>query len=184
MNHDKTSRRGFLRHAARLALAAPALALAKPTLASLPGARQLAFKHTHTGEAVSLVYAVGQDYVPGALNTLNRFLRDHYSGEVGNIDPRLYDLLYRLQQELECDTAFQVISAYRCPLTNARLRQTGGGGVAKRSLHMDGRAIDIRLASIPLADLRAAALAQRAGGVGFYPRDNFVHVDTGTVRRW
>ena len=77
-----------------------------------------------------------------------------------------------------------MISGYRCPATNTTLRNTRGGGVARRSLHMDGKAIDVRLPGVPLADLRDAALSLGMGGVGFYPREQFVHVDTGPVRRW
>ena len=140
--------------------------------------------HTHTGEKIDLVYANGERYLPEALGGLNRFLRDHYSGEVGQIDPQLFHLLHHVRRELGVQTPFQVISGYRSPKTNANLRNTRGGGVAKRSLHMDGQAIDVRLPGVPLADLRDAALSMRLGGVGFYPRDQFVHLDTGRVRNW
>jgi len=102
-NTHKHSRRLFLSRAARLAVAGAVLPLAKPALASLPGARELEFDHTHTGERVSVVFAVGHHYIPEALTTLNRFLRDHYSGEVGHIDPQLFDLLFKTRQELGCD---------------------------------------------------------------------------------
>ncbi len=183
-NTHKHSRRLFLSRAARLAVAGAVLPLAKPALASLPGARELEFDHTHTGERVSVVFAVGHHYIPEALTTLNRFLRDHYSGEVGHIDPQLFDLLFKTRQELGCDQAFQVISGYRCAATNSNLRNSRGGGVARNSLHMLGKAIDIRIPGIPLSDLRDAAKSLGAGGVGFYPRDRFVHVDTGKVRYW
>lgn len=182
-----SQRRRLLRHTARLALAGAALPLARPAVA-LPfdsaRDRSLSFDHTHTGEHLSLVYAVGRRYLPEALGSLNHFMRDHYSGEIGQMDPQLFDLLHRLRQTLGCDAPFEVISAYRCPQTNARLRNTRDGGVAKRSLHMDGKAIDIRIAGIGLADLRDAALSLRLGGVGYYPQDQFVHVDTGRVRSW
>jgi uncharacterized protein YcbK (DUF882 family) len=178
------SRRLFLSHAARLALAGAILPAAKPALASLPNARTLDFDHTHTGERLSIVFAVGSHVLPEALGTLNHFLRDHYSGEVGRIDPQLFDLLYRTRQELGTDQPFQVISGYRCATTNNRLRATRGGGVARQSLHMEGRAIDVRLPGVPLADLRDAAAGLGSGGVGFYPRDRFVHLDTGRVRHW
>ena len=130
------------------------------------------------------MYALGEQYLPRALSTLNHFLRDHYSGDVGVIDPQLFDLLHRLHSGLATTQAFEVISGYRCPETNATLRATRAGGVASRSLHMDGKAIDIRLPGVPLAALRDAALSLGAGGVGFYPREQFVHVDTGLVRSW
>lgn len=160
------------------------LSFASRALASLPNARSLAFRHTHTGKHLSVVYAVEDRYLPGALTALNHFLRDHYSGEVGSIDPRLFDLLYRLQHELGCNDPFHVIPGYRCPATNATLKATRGGGVAKHSLHMEGKAIDIRLPGAPLANLREAAIGLKQGGVGYYPREQFVHVDTGRVHTW
>ncbi|MEF8753570.1 MAG: YcbK family protein [Accumulibacter sp.] len=178
------SRRRFFGHAARLLAAGVALPLTRPALASLPNARQLAFEHTHTGERLSVVFSLGDHYLAESLNRLNVFLRDHYSGEVGNIDPQLFDLLYGIKQELGCETAFQVISGYRCPQTNSRLRKSRGGGVARQSLHIEGKAIDIRLAGVPLSDLRDAALAQSRGGVGYYASSDFVHVDTGRLRTW
>ena len=152
--------------------------------ASTAGARRLSFKHLHTNERTALVYAVGGDFVPRALDHLNHFLRDHYTQEVGQMDPELYNLLHAVRRELGTELPFDVISGYRSSATNETLRTTRGGGVAKRSLHMDGKAIDVRLPGVPLADLRDAALSLGMGGVGFYPREQFVHVDTGPVRRW
>ena len=142
-----------------------ALAFSSPVLAPLSGSRSLSFDNLHTQESLRLVYAVGSDFVPQSLNRLNVFLRDHYSGTVGHMDPQLFDVLFRLRQ---------VIGS----------RETRAGGVAKHSLHMDGKAIDIRLPGTSLSDLHGAALSLQAGGVGFYPRENFVHIDTGRVRRW
>lgn len=185
------SRRRFLRRASHLgALAAgatSALALpmvATPARAMLAGPRRLSLVHTHTGEKLALVFAVDAHYAPAALSALDHFLRDHYSGIVGSIDPQLFDLLYRAQQSLGHEGPFEIISGYRAGATNERLRESRGGGVARRSLHLEGRAIDLRLPGVPLVDLRDAALALRAGGVGFYPRERFVHIDTGRVRRW
>lgn len=183
-NPQKHSRRLFLSQAARLTLAGAVLPFARPALASLPGARSLDFDHTHTGEQISVVFAIGNHYVPDALNTLNHFLRDHYSGEVGKIDPQLFDLLFKTRQELGSDQPLQVISGFRCATTNSKLRSTRGGGVARQSLHMSGKAIDVRIPGIALSDLRDAAKSQNIGGVGFYPRDKFVHLDTGKVRYW
>ena len=144
----------------------------------------LSLDHTHTRERIDLVYAVGGKYIDPALARMNRFLRDHYSGDVGSIDPRLLDLLYRLQATLGAQGGYQVISGYRTPATNAKLRGQGGAGVARHSLHMEGRAIDVRMPGVQLQDLRDAALSLKLGGVGFYPREQFVHVDTGRVRSW
>lgn len=186
---DSSPRRRFLHRTGGIALGAGVAAFAglsaRSALAALPtDARSLAFDHTHTGESVSLVYAIGDQVLPQAQRTLNHFLRDHYSGTVGQIDPQLFGLLFALRREVGSDAPYQVISGYRCPATNDRLRRTRGGGVAKRSLHMDGMAIDIRLPGVALADLRDAAQALQAGGVGFYASDNFIHVDTGRVRHW
>lgn len=160
------------------------LPLPQAARASAPAERVLALVHTHTQERVELAYAVADAYVQDALASLNRFLRDHYSGEIGQIDPRLFDLLHQVQQLVGAKRPYEVISGYRCPATNARLRSSRGGGVASRSLHMDGRAIDVRLPGVPLADLRDAAMSLNAGGVGFYPGQQFIHIDTGRVRRW
>jgi uncharacterized protein YcbK (DUF882 family) len=175
------ARRRFLTHSA--GLAAGSLLPLAGTRASMPDGRALSFVHTHTHERIQLVYAVSDTYVPDALQSLNRFLRDHYSGEIGTIDPRLFDLLHQVQALVGSPRPFEVISGYRCPTTNATLRETRGGGVAKNSLHMEGRAIDVRLPGVSLADLRDAAVSLRAGGVGYYP-SQFVHIDTGRVRRW
>jgi uncharacterized protein YcbK (DUF882 family) len=191
-----SDRRRFLRHGARLAArTATAAAGALGGLASLPArgaqaptaepanVRALALTHTHTHEQIELVYALDERYLPSALGTLNHFLRDHYTGQVGTIDPRLFDLLHRVRQVLGSEAEYEVISGYRCPETNDRLRRTGGG-VASHSLHMDGQAIDVRLSGVALADLRDAAQSLRGGGVGYYPAERFVHIDTGRLRRW
>lgn len=187
LNASTPSRRSFLRRSAQLALMGTALPLAlKPAHAAVAGARSLMLDHTHTRERIDLVYAMGEQYVPQALGSLNHFLRDHYSGEVGQMDPELFNLLHGIRQALASQTplTYQIISGYRGPITNERLRTTRGGGVAKHSLHLEGKAIDIRLPGVPLAELRDAALSLQAGGVGYYPSDQFVHVDTGRVRRW
>lgn len=178
-------RRQFLRTglgALGAVAAAPALML--PSRALAAPFRELAFDHLHTRERIDLVYARGGGYLPDALGRLDHFLRDHYSQEVGRIDPLLHDLLHAVRRELGTAQAFEVISGYRSPGTNAHLKATRGGGVATRSLHMDGRAIDVRLPGVALADLRDVALSLKAGGVGYYPSEGFLHIDTGRVRRW
>lgn len=177
-------RRRFLRHSAQLAAAGSLPLLATRARASIAGPRGLALLHTHTREKIDLVYAVDERYDSAALAALNHFMRDHYSGDIGPIDPQLFDLLHGVQQRLGNKAVFEVISGYRCPATNARLRESRGGGVASHSLHMDGRAIDVRLPGVALAALRDAALSLGGGGVGFYAREQFVHLDTGRVRRW
>lgn len=183
-DHASSARRRFLLHGAHWVAAGSLPLTSRPARAALLGARSLAMVHTHTHEKIDLVYAIDERWDPAALGSLNRFLRDHYTGDIGSIDPLIFDLLHRVRQVLGSSAAFDVISGYRCPATNARLRNTRGGGVATRSLHMDGRAIDVRLPGVPLAELRDAALSLGAGGVGFYPREQFVHLDTGRSRSW
>lgn len=178
------SRRSFLRQSASLASAATLFTITPQAFANLARERHLAFDHTHTHEHIALAYAQGNIYLPKALGLLNHFMRDHYSGAVGRMDPQLYDILHKIRLVLGTRQSFQVISGYRDPATNEMLRKTRGGGVAKRSLHMDGKAMDVRLPGVPLHELRDAALSLKAGGVGYYPRDKFVHVDTGRVRNW
>ena len=175
-------RRQFLR---TMASAAPVLAW--PGVVSARSAsvapRVLNLAHLHTAEKLEVVYMDGVRYLRHALLAVNHLLRDFRSGDVHDIDPALLDLLHALHASTGSRRPFEIISAYRSPRTNAMLR-SHGGGVASGSLHMEGRAIDIRLADVPLAALRDAALDLGRGGVGFYPASNFVHVDTGRVRRW
>ena len=185
MNDSKhcVRRRFFLKHSAGIA-AASVLPIARTASANIAQPRDLSMVHTHTRERIELVYAVADSYVPDALTSLNRFLRDHYTGDVGTMDPRLFDLLHQVRLLVGAARPFEVISGYRCEATNRTLRTTRGGGVARHSLHMEGRAIDVRLPGVALADLRDAAWSLKAGGVGYYPDQQFVHVDTGRVRRW
>ena len=148
-----------------------------------PAARSLALWHTHTHEALSVAFADATGYRAAALGQVNSFLRDFRTREVHDIDPKLLDLLHRLAGELDAAEPYHVISGYRSPRTNSALRSKSGG-VAKYSLHMDGKAIDIRLPGVPLARVREAALDLKLGGVGYYPGSDFVHVDTGRVRAW
>lgn len=174
--------------AAQVAAAAVLLPGAARALTTAPAApsdvRALSFNHLHTSEHIALVYARGAQFVAPALTSLNHFLRDHYSGDVGVIDPELFNVLHQVRRGLGTEQPFDVISGYRSAHTNETLRTTRGGGVAKHSLHMDGKAIDVRLPGVALADLRDAAIELKLGGVGFYPRENFVHIDTGRVRTW
>lgn len=149
----------------------------------MPDGRVLDFAHTHTGERLVVEYFQGGDYVADGLLAVRHFLRDFRTGDAHDIDHRLLDVLFALRQATESTRPFQVISGYRSPATNQMLRQRSEG-VAAASLHMEGRAIDIRLADVPLTALRQSALALQQGGVGFYPASNFVHVDTGRVRWW
>jgi len=145
--------------------------------------RALAFDNLHTGEKLKIDYWVEGRYVPDALKNINHLLRDYRNGEVHVIEPKLLDALNLLHRRMGSNGPFEVISGYRSPATNAMLHERSSG-VAAHSLHMKGMAIDIRLPDRNLADLHNAALAMQAGGVGYYPSLDFVHVDVGRVRRW
>ena len=149
-----------------------------------PQARCLRLHHLHTEEHLDIDYRTGNYYHRGALARLNEFLKDFRTGDLTPIDPRLFDTLFDLQQRLDSEgTPFQILSAYRSPRTNAMLRRTSRG-VAKRSFHMSGRALDIRLADTPTSLICKTALQLARGGVGYYPRSDFLHIDTGQVRHW
>ena len=145
--------------------------------------RRLSFVNTHTGDTFADVYWEAGAYVADAMAAINHVMRDHRSGETHAIDPRLLDQLHQLRGLVDALAPYQIISGYRSPLTNARLH-ANSSGVATRSLHMDGRAIDIRVRGVALPRLRDAALGMRAGGVGYYEASDFIHIDTGRVRRW
>jgi len=145
--------------------------------------RSLAFKNLHTGESLRATFWAEGRYLNDELKAVNRVLRDHRSGDVHPMDPKLLDLLYALQQLVAVAGSFHIISGYRSPASNQKLRSKSGG-VAKKSLHMQGKAIDIRLPGCKLQHLRNAALELKAGGVGYYAKSDFIHVDTGRVRRW
>ena len=174
------SRRIFL---GTLVSVVPVIAAPRRLFAESLATRALSFTHTHTGERLAVEYFSSGRYLADALSTVNHFLRDFRTGDVHEIDPQLLDLLHRLASTTDTARPFQVISGYRSPVTNEMLRHHSEG-VAAGSLHMKGQAIDIRLADVPLAKLRAAALDARTGGVGYYPASDFVHVDTGRVRHW
>jgi uncharacterized protein YcbK (DUF882 family) len=145
--------------------------------------RSLSFLNLHTSETLKTVYWADGNYIPESLSQVNRLMRDHRSGEVCEIDCRLLDLLCELRMHMETTNHFEVISGYRSPATNSALR-AHSTGVAENSLHTRGMAADIRLPKLSLASLRRAAMGMKAGGVGYYPASQFVHVDVGRVRFW
>lgn len=145
--------------------------------------RALAFRNLHTDETVDVIYRADGQLDQGALREIDWVLRDFRTGEARQVDRRLLDLLWRLRSALDTTEPYEVISGYRSPATNAMLRREGRG-VSRGSLHMQARAIDVRVPDRPLTALRDAALALRLGGVGYYAASNFVHVDVGRVRFW
>jgi len=178
---NKTRRQalGLVAGAAAALIAAPAIAA--PRFAA--DRRSLAFHNLHTGESLDLVYWSEGAYQPDALRQINRVLRDFRTGDVHPIDPQLLDLLVKVNWRLGSTNPLQVISGYRSPATNALLRRETEG-VAKSSLHMHGQAIDVRVPDRALSDLHRVAMNLRGGGVGYYPRSDFVHIDVGRVRYW
>jgi uncharacterized protein YcbK (DUF882 family) len=181
------NRRSFLGYGALATAAAlvPGRAQAAP-VARKRRERVLSFFNTHTGERLKTAYCCDGEYQPEELEKINYILRDFRQNEIKPIDANLLDLLHELGGTLEADQPFHIISGYRSPATNTLLRERGGShtGVASRSLHMVGKAIDIRVPGVRLDNLRAAARSLKLGGVGYYPASNFVHVDTGRVRYW
>jgi len=161
---------------ARSALCEPADPVAAPR-------RHLTLRNLHTDEVLDLDYSSDGVYLPDAMTKIVHVLRDYRTGEQHEIDPGLLDILSDLAAALRAGPVFAVISGYRSPHTNELLRSQSSG-VALRSLHMDGRAIDVRLAGVDCADLAAGALALGRGGVGYYRRSDFVHLDTGSPRSW
>lgn len=158
-----------------LAFGASATALAEP--------RRVSLFNLHTGDRFSDAYWRQGNYIPDAMAAIQHVMRDFRSNQTHDIDARLLDQLHQLNSLVGAAEPYQIISGYRSPTTNAMLH-ANSDGVAAHSLHMDGRAIDIRMAGVDLPRLRDAALSLRAGGVGFYQASDFIHVDTGRVRRW
>ncbi len=177
------------RHFLKLGIAAAGTLIAPESFAGirkkelLLPERQLSLLNLHTGESLVTTYWENGQYQTEALSEINNVLRDHRTGDIHPMDTELLDMLTTLQQKLGSNQPFQIISGYRSPKTNAVLHKKSNG-VAKRSLHMQGKAIDIRLPGCQLSDLRKAAIACQRGGVGYYPKSNFIHVDTGRVRQW
>jgi uncharacterized protein YcbK (DUF882 family) len=181
------ARRGFLKYGfATMAATAALCSTSAPALAALPrlkGIRSLAFHNLHTDERVRIDYWRDGQYDNAAYAKFNHILRDHYSGDIRPMDPRLMDLLHDIQTRVENDRPIEIISGYRSPKTNMMLASYSDG-VAKHSYHTKGMAVDIRLNGTPLSKLYHTAEDMRRGGAGFYPDSQFVHVDVGPVRRW
>lgn len=184
MENCAFSRRRFLAVAGvALGVGIVQLANATPIARALKHrARSLRLFHTHTGEQIRIVYWEPHGYLKEALDDISYFLRDYHTGAVHSIDPSLLDLLHDLSAVLDPSAPFHVLSGYRCPATNARLVKRLGA--ARHSLHTEGKAIDLHLPGRKLSTVRKAACAINSGGVGYYPRRNFVHLDVGPARQW
>lgn len=146
---------------------------------------ELKLVRAYTGEALNVVYRIGDTYIPDALDRLNAFLRDSHNEEVSEYDPRTFDVLHTMLAKLGKSTSsVNVLSAYRTQETNDMLRESGTTNAALHSQHIEAKALDIRVPGVSAPLLRDAALSLDAGGVGYYPRSQFVHVDVGPVRQW
>ncbi len=183
-DHVCKTRRDLLKAGAAFALTGLSM---RPAFAALDRSRsevrEIAFYNLHTGESLRTAYWAEGGYLPDALADINHILRDYRNDQVLPMAPDLIDLLHRLRGTLDTAQPLQIISGYRSPATNAMLA-ANSDGVAKGSLHTQGKAIDLHIEGVPLNTLRQAAVALQAGGVGYYPKSNFVHVDVGRVRRW
>lgn len=145
--------------------------------------RELSMVNLHTAERIHVQYFADGHYLPDALRKLNHLLRDHRSGDTATIDQRLFDQMFALAAGAQCVPHFEIISGYRSPATNEKLRQQSDG-VAQQSLHTQGRAVDVRLPRVNCSRLRDLAIGLRLGGVGYYAKSDFVHLDTGRLRTW
>ena len=177
---ENPGRRRFL----NLGLAATATLLSGTAFGRAgSGEKALAFHNLHTGEKLRATYWANGRYLDEGMMLINEVLRDHRTNEAIDFSYELMDLLHAMQLQLGTKKPFHVVSGYRSPKTNAMLRRTSSG-VAKRSFHMQGQAIDIRMPGASLQNVHKAALALRGGGVGYYPGSNFIHLDVGPVRHW
>jgi uncharacterized protein YcbK (DUF882 family) len=146
---------------------------------------ELKLVRAYTGEVLSVVYRIGDTYIPDALEKLNDFLRDSHNQEVSVYDPRTFDVLHTMLAKLgKTDSAINILSAYRTQETNDMLRESGTTNAALHSQHIEAKALDIRVPGVTAPVLRDVALSLDAGGVGYYPKSQFVHVDVGPVRQW
>lgn len=159
------------------------LGFAKSAEASAGKSWRVSFRHTHTGESFNGVYRVGNKYLPDAFERMNYVLRDFRTGEAFPMDPRVIDLLCVVQRRTGQKRPMEILSGYRSPKTNNRLHHKTSG-VARNSLHMYGQALDISMKDFSSRRIQKIALDLNAGGVGYYPRSDFVHIDTGAVRSW
>lgn len=146
--------------------------------------REIELLNTHTNETAKVVFRRGDKYQGDALEALKKVLRDHRNGESHDMDAGLFDQLHYLALAAGCEPRYEIISGYRSPESNDKMSAKPGSGVAKKSLHMQGRAMDVRLMHCPCDKLRELAIAAAKGGVGYYQRSNFVHIDTGAFRTW
>jgi uncharacterized protein YcbK (DUF882 family) len=179
------SRRRFLKglaYGSLMAMGSPKFVQAA-SLGLINHTKSLSLEHHHTGENLNLTYYEQGSYIHGALEEISYFLRDYHNDQVHRVDPKLLDQLHEVKLLLGVNKPFHILSGYRSPSTNASLRRHSRG-VANHSLHMEGRAVDIRIEGVSTKTIRRAALKVQRGGIGYYPNSDFVHLDTGEMRTW
>jgi len=169
--------------AGKVHLKTPRILIKSPRIINRKASKELAFLNLHTGERLKAEYVQNGAYVPGALHAVSVLMRDHNNNKVHPIDPRLLDIAYAVHRKVGSGAQFNVVCGYRSPETNAMMHEESAG-VAVHSMHIEGKAVDLRLPGTRLGALRKSALALKMGGVGFYPHDDFVHIDTGAIRHW
>src|SRR5437764_11018334 len=165
------------------AAAAAVVGIVEPAPAISYAPRSVSLYNTHTGERLRTVYWADGHYIREAVRDINWVLRDHHSDEIRPMNAGLLDVLGMLRHRLDCSDPFLVICGYRSPSTNAWMH-AHRSGVASHSYHIQGMAIDLRCEGKDLSHVRGAAMSLQAGGVGYYPRSGFVHVDCGPIRHW
>jgi len=178
-----SSRRFFLKKTTQIVLGLAVVSAPAISCAKVMGKRSLSFYHTRTQETLDITYAWGKVYNPRAMAQISSYLRDHQTGKIHPIDPKLLDILWSIQGEMGRKGVYEVISGYRSPQTNRQLRRKSSG-VAGQSLHMQGKAIDIRFPGIDTDQIHQCAMEMKSGGVGYYAKSDFVHLDTGEYRTW
>ena len=177
-------RRAFIRKTSALAASVTVSGMTAPAISASAGdVRSIELLALHTNEYLSGAFWARGKYIEPNLAAIDHLLRDHRTDEMHRMDPRLLNYLHDLANSLGVSGPFHVISGYRSAATNAQLRRKSSG-VARRSFHMFGRAVDVRMPDVPTAIVRDAAIALERGGVGYYPRSDFIHLDTGKYRHW
>ncbi len=182
-NFSNLNRRKLIKGGFVIAMATSLWWPNKAEAANVFSGREVSFLNAHTGEKFKGEYWQKGRYLPDAFKEIKHIMRDHRTGEIFPIDPRLVDILFVLKKKFNTNNHYRIFSGYRSPATNKMLRRSSFG-VARKSLHMQGQAVDLRLPGYSLSALRRQAMALRAGGVGYYPKSQFVHLDTGRVRHW
>lgn len=183
VRRSSLTRRSFLMRAGMAAVGSLLLPSTDALAKAFSRERTLCFHNVHTDEELTINCSLEQSYDRPTISRFNEFLRDHHSDEVRMMDPALIDLFYAIAAFTGSTGTFKILSGYRSEETNSMLRRAGHG-VAEHSMHIEGKAVDIRMSDVDIRTIRDVGLALQQGGVGYYPRSGFVHLDTGRIRSW